>query len=660
MNIILKRMRLENFKIFKDKTINFGRVTRISAQNYKGKSSIADSFFWVLFGKSATGNSEGKQFTPRRYEVDEEGNQIPVDHVDVVVELTLDVDGREITIKKTQQQKWVRKRGDEIQTYEGDKNVYHWNEVEVSETEHKRRVAELVDEEVFRLITNPHAFVGKKQDDQRKFLVEKVAQITDEDVFAEIFKHAYTPADEEFRDMLKKNTLEEIKAINKKALQGYKSQQETIPVRIDETSKLIVDVDFAEQELALSALKMQLSEIERKISDTSEAYGEVTKIKSEIADYRSKLTEIETTEKNALTVKRRDIQSRLDSVSYALIKASQSKLNAMSDIELLTEKISAWETSFETMKKRYAEEKAKEMDESANLCPVCSKEFDEDKKAELLAKFNEDKQAKLHQINLDGKKISEDLKTNRDKLAELETSLTTLTAEVEKLTAEETAVKEELTGLPTEIDLSANTDYQGYKASITALENALVETQKSLADTDIIKAELTARKADIASQIEEVTKELGKKQSIEDAKDRVEELRAELKTATAKAAECERLDFEIEKFEATKRQMLSEKVNGRFRKVRWMLSRPQKNGGVEDVCVCMINGSVYGENTTSTTEKMLAGCDILQTLMDIYNVKAPVFFDNAEAYTVENQPKLDTQMVMLFVSEDTEMRVEHE
>jgi DNA repair exonuclease SbcCD ATPase subunit len=650
MNIVLKRIHIENFKVFKDKVIDFGRTTRVFAQNYKGKSSIADAFNWCLFGKSATGNSEGKQFTPRRYDAD----GTPIDHVDVVVELLIEVDGREITVKKVQSQKWVRKRGDETQTYEGDKNSYFWNEVEVSETDHKKRVAELVDEEVFRLITNPHAFVGKKQDEQRKFLVEKVAQITDSDVFS--IDGGFAILRSKMLDEGK--TLEEVKAINKKALQGYKSQQESIPIRIDETSKLIIDVDFAEQELALSALKIQLAEMERKISDTSEAYGEVTKIKSEIADYRSKLTEIETTEKNALAVKRRDIQSKLDNASYSLVKASQSKLSTANEIDLLTQKISAWEISFETMKKRYSEEKSKEMDESANLCPVCGKEFDEDKKAELLEKFETDKKAKLTQINLDGKKVSEDIKINKAKVTELETQLSTLTAEIDKLTEENTAVKAEIDTLPTDPDLSGNKDYQDYKASLTALEFALKETEESLTDTNTLKANLTSQKDKIQGEIDTVKSELAKKQSIEDAKDRVEELRAELKTATAKAAECERLEWEIEKFEKAKMNLLSEHINSKFKVVKWKLWRELKNGGMEPYCVCQIHGIDYGENTTSTTERLMAGMDIVATLQDIYGVKAPIWLDNSESYNPENVPDIDCQIIQLFVSEDQEMRIE--
>jgi DNA repair exonuclease SbcCD ATPase subunit len=643
---------MENFKIFKDKTINLSLMTKIFAQNYKGKSSIADGFFWTLFGKSATGNSEGKQFVPRRY--DSQG--IPIDHVDVVVELELEVDGRPITIKKTQQQKWVRKRGDEIQTYEGEKNVYHWNEVEVSETEHKRRVAELVDEDVFRLITNPHAFVGKKQDDQRKFLVEKVAQITDADVFS--LDGGFPTLRSKMVDEGK--TLEEVKAINKKALQGYKQQQETIPVRIDEVSKQIVDIDFAEQELALAAKKEELVAVENKLTDLSKSYEEVGKIKTEISDYKTKITDIETTAKTLLSKKKQETTSKLDNIAYNLLRKTQQKNTVKSEIDLLRDKISAWEISFETMKKRYSEEKSKEMDAAANLCPVCGKEFNEDKKAELLAKFEEDKKAKLTQINLDGKKVSDDIKTNKEKLAKSEFQLTTLTAEVEKLSEENTTVKAEIDTLPSEPDLSGNKDYQDYKASLTALEFALKETEESLTDTNTLKANLTSQKDKIQGEIDTVKSELAKKQSIEDAKDRIEELRSELKTATAKAAECERLEREIEKFEKAKMNLLSERVNSKFKVVKWKLWRELKNGGMEPYCVCQIHGIDYGENTTSTTERLMAGMDIVATLQDIYGVKAPIWLDNKESYNDGNIPEMDCQLIMLSVSEDADIRVEVE
>jgi hypothetical protein len=74
----------------------------------------------------------------------------------------------------------------------------------------------------------------------------------------------------------------------------------------------------------------------------------------------------------------------------------------------------------------------------------------------------------------------------------------------------------------------------------------------------------------------------------------------------------------------------------------------------------MIHGSAYGENTTSTTERLMAGLDILNTLSEIYNVTSPIFIDNAEAYNSFNVPETKAQMIQLFVSEDTEIKVVNE
>ena len=83
---------------------------------------------------------------------------IDVDHVDVVVELTLLIDGVEVLLQKTQRQNWIRKRGTTSEVHEGDKNIYSWNNVEISETEFKRRIADIVSEKNFQLITSPTYF----------------------------------------------------------------------------------------------------------------------------------------------------------------------------------------------------------------------------------------------------------------------------------------------------------------------------------------------------------------------------------------------------------------------------------------------------------------------------------------------------------------------
>lgn len=648
MNIILKSIHMENFKIFHNKTINFSMLTKIFAQNYRGKSSIVDAFFWVLFGKSSTGNSEGKQFHPRR-QVD----GVDIDRVPVIIELTLMVDDREIVIRKVQEQKWVRKKGNDFETYEGDSNKYFWNEVEVKETEHKKRVAEIIDEDLFKKITNPHAFVTMKQDEQKKFLTEKVAQITDEDVFS-------LGGFEELQTLREKNTLEEIKAINKKALAGYKDQQDKIPVQIAERSKDIIDKDFAEQELALSALKEQMVTVESKIQDTSKAYEGVGSLKTEIAETKNKIADIEREEKRKLDNALRDAKSNIQNLDVLIQRKSSDKERTEKDITLKESYIEGAEKHIESLQLAYKESKAKEFDADSCTCPTCGQALPEDGKQQKIEEFEKKKTEEIERIKNQGNAEHAQMKKDKASLEELKKQIESLNGEIESLTTQKTGASEKLSALPTEINLSGNKDYQELNATLKALEFSLTETVESLKDTDTLKATLTEEKQSIQKQIDDVKAVLSNKQHIDDAKERVAELHEELKQATIEAARCERISLMLENFEKVKTTLLTERVNSHFKLVKWSFERQQKNGGTEQYCSCSVNGVEYGDNTTSTAQKLMAGLDVINTLSEIYGVKAPIFIDDKEHYNDKNIPEMGCQLIMLSVSDDEDLVVVNE
>lgn len=660
--IIIKRIHMENFKIFQNKTIEFSKLTKIFAQNYRGKSSIVDAFFWVLFGKSSTGNSEGKQFQPRRHD----GSGTPIDHVDVVVELELEVDEKPITIRKVQKQKWVRKRGAVEETYQGDVNEYYWNEMQVKESEHKKRVAEIVDEEIFKMITNPHAFVSQKQDDQRKFLVEKVAQIADEDVLAKDKQF------EELRTLLGKYTIEELTAINKKALKGYKEQQEQIPVRIDEVSKSIVETDFAEQELALTALKEQLADVENRMADTSKAYDEVNRLKAEISAVKGELDEIECNEKRNLNHNKMKAQDKLDDFKNELnqLKNHLYSITGIIDskqksIQRNKEFIAEIRQQYTTVKAEIAAIESEEFDENSLNCPTCNQLLPSDEQVALRSKYEVEKQKrielaqkKLGGIIEQGNLFNESIKKDEADIVELEKKLKECEAEKSKLEKQIENAKAELDNLPKEVDINSIPGYEELAKKHDNLNDVVLpKAVEAVADTDKLVQSLAAEKKAIQEKIEVVQGILATKKLIDDARDRVEELREDLRKATQKAAECEKVLYLIEKFEKAKMELLSEKINSKFKLVKWMLFRPQKNGGIEQVCIPMIHGSPYGENTTSSTEQLMIGMDIIATLQEIFEVKAPIFIDNKERFNDWNIPEMDCQMILLSVSEDKEIRV---
>lgn len=88
MKITLKKLHIENFKNAKDQTFELDHITKIKGQNASGKTTIVDAFMWCLFNKDSKGNTD---FGIRP--LDAAGNK--VDHVEIKVDLLLDVDGRE-------------------------------------------------------------------------------------------------------------------------------------------------------------------------------------------------------------------------------------------------------------------------------------------------------------------------------------------------------------------------------------------------------------------------------------------------------------------------------------------------------------------------------------------------------------------------------------
>jgi len=138
--------------------------------------------------------------------------------------------------------------------------------------------------------------------------------------------------------------------------------------------------------------------------------------------------------------------------------------------------------------------------------------------------------------------------------------------------------------------------------------------------------------------------------------ERIEELRQEQKQVGQLIADQEKQLYLLDEFCKAKMNMLSEKINSKFKNVTFKLFANQINGGVVPTCECKYDGVSY--SGLNSGHRVVAGLDIINTLQDIYEVKAPVFIDNAEGINDFNLPTMDCQMVTLAVSDDVELRVE--
>lgn len=110
-----------------------------------------------------------------------------------------------------------------------------------------------------------------------------------------------------------------------------------------------------------------------------------------------------------------------------------------------------------------------------------------------------------------------------------------------------------------------------------------------------------------------------------------------------------------ESFIRAKMNRISEIINEKFKVVSFRLFQNQINGGLQETCECTVNGVPY--STLNNGHRIIAGLDIIRSLSELYDVSAPIFIDNAESVNEFNLPDMDTQLILLSVTEDKELVV---
>lgn len=673
--IKLVSVSFENFKKL-NRTVEFGeKKTQIFAMNRTGKSSMADGIFWVLFGKSSTGKSEGKEFRPRPY--DSQG--VDIDHVDVVAELVLLVDGVEVVLRKTQRQNWVRKRGTTTEVHEGDKNIYAWNNVEISETEFKRRIADIVSEKNFMLITDPTAFFRLSKQEKLDLILSLIANVTEEQILMEVGGF-----DELLKFVRDGKKLEEVKATSKRSISDMTKERDQISAFINERSKDIVDMDVSDIELQRNAINEKIAEIDQKIEDSTAAVTEYDEKSKNIIELKMKKSETERIANESLVQQKRDIQKRIDEAEDDLRKAIQHQKIGELEIERLNRIVESNKTLRAELAKKVETEEAKTFPEyvepeplssDALVCPTCGQDLPEELRQRKIECFEKDKKLHWDKYEVDKGKFEADQSELLDKICQegkacvekinkakedLETAKNFLeSAKADKITAnaDKTKAMEELAALPEQVDLSDNQEYEALCMEIQAKEEAL-RNMNTGAD---YRTQLKDEKAEWETQLAEVNQKFAAVDKSDEAKDRVAELEKQFKDKVQLIADQERILMMCEEFQTAKDNYLTEEVNKHFENVRFQLFRQQKNGGVERVCgVYTKDGSPYGDNTTSGAEKLIMGLEVINVLSGIIGVSAPVIIDNAEKVSEGNMPEIDTQMIMLSVSNDEDFRIEKE
>lgn len=638
--LTLKKLKIRNFKGCSERIVEFEKETNIFGANASGKTTLMDAFCWLMFNKDSAG-SEKFNIRP----LNSDGKMI--NNVEISVEATIDVDGTSLTIQKVQKQNWVKKRGSDTITLSGNVNTYEIDSFPASEKEFKEKIASIIPEDLFKLLSDPRAFASLPWKKQREILLKFISEITDADVL-ETNKTEYAPIAEEVLAA----GVEKATDKAKKVMVKLKDRQKELPARIDEASKSLVQVpELSDLELQRNALNEQLESVKKQRDDTSEAYKVVAEIQAEIMQTKLDIGGIESRANKRLDERRREarrIHDDLESRAYELFQKRQGKER---ELEQVRDSVEEKEKLRASLGEKYKETRAMTMDESETVCKMCGQVFQAGRIDQIRADFEKNKADMVNKILEQGRKVKSEIDGDTAKIASLESEIASLKTAWNDVITQKNKAYEDMNSIPASVDISENQEYQSLQTKLSNLEMQL----GSMDTGENLKKQLEIRERGIREELDAVNRQFTAVESNERIHERIEELKAEQKEIGQKVADQEQKIFLLEKFSRAKMDMLADGINSKFGIVSFKLFEIQINGGMKDTCEMMVDGVPY--SSLNSAAKMQAGLDVIAALARLYNVSVPVWLDNRES--VSEVPEIDGQVINLFVSvDDKELRVE--
>lgn len=681
MRMILKSLHIENFKGVKDKTYEFGKTTRVSGMNRRGKTTIGAAWYWLTSDKN--------------YELVSNPNIRPDNVEDCIPTVTanVDVDEKEITLSKMQKRKVGKpdKNGVSKVTIT---NTYEINSVPKTERDFKAYLEELGFEfDKFLICSHPNVFtkdlsLKKKQDEMRKYLFTMASEKTDLEI-AQMYKETADVA-----KLLESYKFEEIEAMNNASKKKAVEQLDAIPNQIIGLEKAKVDVDVAEQELAKADLTRRIAECDKKIAGADHSLDELRDKEMRLQLDISGITQ---TMNRELSNRRYEIDADLCGCEDELkhleqtisLKENQIVGNekAITDADAERKKIgekynAEYAKAFDEAPYLFDESKWV-FDENSTVCSLCGQKLPEDKIEQLKAdfesrkekakadaeeklkakrfKFDTDKKVELNRLNTIGTEKKELITELTKKNADLNTEIDALKKQEQDAIAKKEELSKQLSEIPSEADYTQNEDYVKLKAE---RDKVLADIEKLESDgADKIVTDLKVEKADLQSKLDEVNKIIAQAENNVQIDDKIADMQHKQNEYGQAKADAERILYQLKEVSKRKNKLLVEEINQHFGIVRWKLFDFQKNGEYKEVCIPTVLDEeagiykVFGD-TTNTGREIEAKIDICNSFQKFFNMYVPIFLDGAESINDEYVPAVDTQLILLSVSEDKQLKVE--
>lgn len=649
--LILKKIKISNFR-GRNIEVAFGeKQTRISGRNGIGKSTIFYSWAWLLTGWTDPYNVKNANLFDNRVPLSPD-----TPTASVLAEISLD--GYDYTLERQAIAKFVRKRStNEWEKSSSDEYRFFIDGVEMSTQGYtswlESNICPIAN---MQFLVSGEFFAALVEDDKKR--AREVLEGICGEVRPEDFKGDYSAIEED----MKRFPISVIEDRIKAEMKPLKARMAEIPAIIDSKEATLAEyeqIDYDSLLKEIESKKADIEQIDATILGQGKAIepimGERNRIYDLINDKSMMLYETKINHNNREHAKITAVKARLDEAKRGCIEvlkrneAKKANHEAMvRDLEAVRLLLSTYE---QTREKLLAERDAiKGRVFTEESCAYCGQELPYEKQEEARERFNAKKQKDLEDVVARGKANNVSIENHKDKIAYLEEAIAKGYAleETPDTLALETEYKEAQSAF---VPFESTSEYARLSKEIDDLKATLPAIPTNDNET------LTNAKRMLIGELETLNRRYGLKAKADSIREEIAKLQVEQRQVGSEIA---RLGGKIDKckeYAQEKADIISFRVNGKLNDCKIEMWSTLKSGEVVGDCV-ILNKDGVKVSSTNGADKGLISIDLQKLFMRRYNVCLPIFLDEASIYDDSHLPyNEEYQSIYLFASNSMYLEV---